>query len=44
VMRHTNSAQSHISMGAEASKPGVGPAFVRLSKEAVPATDTAFWK
>ena len=31
-------------MGAEASKPGVGPAFVKLSKEAVPASDTAFWK
>ena len=30
-------------MGAEASKPGVAAAFGRLSKDVVPAGDTAFW-
>ena len=33
-----------VTMGAEASKPGVVQAFAKLSKDVVPANDTAFWK
>lgn len=35
---------SRFTMGAEASKPGVAHAFVKLGKDGVAASDAAFWK